>query len=399
MSNSEMDDQLRVARFMACQKAPYLRVALFRLRPVCRPGLDTFGVDKYWRMYYDPQKIEEWGIEATAGVLLHEVSHLLRQHATRGEPFEDKVRWNIAADLEINDDLVCMAKLPKGALLPSDFHMLLGQLSEFYYDKLPYYSALRLRWESWGPFGDKPNAGQQDPPTCGSGATGVAAPWELPDDGQGPNETEQKRIRLQVAQEIQAIGNVPGNWKVWAEAVLRPPKVPWQRVLQSRLAGTLKKAPGAYDWTYSRPSRRHAGQGKVILPGMYQPQIHVAVVADTSGSMGSKEGSRVLSEVEGICRALNAPVHVLACDTVVHNKQLIRRAKEAVMTGGGGTDMTVGIREAERLSPQPGVIVVLTDGWTDWPDKPTRIPVIACLVRRPQNPPPRWMQVVHAYND
>jgi len=38
------------------------------------------------------------------------------------------------------------------------------------------------------------------------------------------------------------------------------------------------------------------------------------------------------------------------------------------LQGGGGTDMGVGIAAAGQLRPTPKIIVVLTDGFTPWPD-------------------------------
>src|SRR5437764_1272375 len=57
------------------------------------------------------------------------------------------------------------------------------------------------------------------------------------------------------------------------------------------------------------------------------------------------------------------------------------------LTGGGGTDMRVGITAATRARPAPHVIVVLTDGDTPWPDEPTRARLV-CAVISPPPPPP-----------
>ncbi|EQD50825.1 hypothetical protein B1B_11100, partial [mine drainage metagenome] len=45
-----------------------------------------------------------------------------------------------------------------------------------------------------------------------------------------------------------------------------------------------------------------------------------------------------------------------------------------------GTDMRVGIEAATALRPTPSAVVVITDGWTPWPDVKTRVPVVACIV-------------------
>ena len=64
--------------------------------------------------------------------LMHQVSHLLRHHAERypvrdptghdpvARPSTDEQRWNVAADAEINDDLVAgRTARPEEAVTPS----------------------------------------------------------------------------------------------------------------------------------------------------------------------------------------------------------------------------------------------------------------------------------------
>jgi predicted metal-dependent peptidase len=44
-----------------------------------------------------------------------------------------------------------------------------------------------------------------------------------------------------------------------------------------------------------------------------------------------------------------------------------RDVEDLELRGGGGTDMTVGIAEAQQLRPGPHILVVFTDGYTPWP--------------------------------
>lgn len=80
--------------------------------PVAAPGYGTWAVDKYWRLYIDPALLvgdDAWSVLDASGVLLHELGHLLRVHADRAtalpQPFSHPL-WNLAADAEINDDLL-----------------------------------------------------------------------------------------------------------------------------------------------------------------------------------------------------------------------------------------------------------------------------------------------------
>ena len=94
-------------RLQALNISPYLGPALWNVHPVPTEGLGTFACDKYWRVYYDPVKATEWKVHQSAMALIHEVWHLLRKHHERAENFkpEDSHAWNIAVDMEINDDL------------------------------------------------------------------------------------------------------------------------------------------------------------------------------------------------------------------------------------------------------------------------------------------------------
>jgi len=69
------------------------------------------------------------------------------------------------------------------------------------------------------------------------------------------------------------------------------------------------------------------------------------------------------------------------------------------LAGGGGTDMDAGIAAAAALHPRPSVVIVLTDGFTPWPQQPPRgIRVIVGLLKQSAEhglwEPPDWARVV-----
>jgi hypothetical protein len=76
---------LTAARLVAVEHAPYFAHALFAVRPVAAESLGTFAVDASWRLYLDPDVLTAWGPALAGGVLVHEVGHLLREHAARGD--------------------------------------------------------------------------------------------------------------------------------------------------------------------------------------------------------------------------------------------------------------------------------------------------------------------------
>ena len=121
------------------------------------------------------------------------------------------------------------------------------------------------------------------------------------------------------------------------------------------------------------PGRRRIP--RIVTPALRRPLVTVAVVVDTSGSMGQAELNAALAEVRGVIRAAGIGTQrlvVLACDAAVGPTSRVRRVEDVQLVGGGGTDMRVGIAAAGASRPHPDVVVVFTDGITPWPDRPTR---------------------------
>jgi hypothetical protein len=63
--------------------------------------------------------------------------------------------------------------------------------------------------------------------------------------------------------------------------------------------------------------------------------------------------------------------------------------------GGGGTDMGAGITAAYALRPRPAIAVVLTDGYTPWPDRaPKGMRVVVALLGDSSPEAPAWARAV-----
>jgi len=369
------DDERRAlatARLVAVESAPYLAHALFSVRPLAAPGLATFAVDRHWRLYVDPETLAAWGPQVAGAVLVHEVSHLIRDHAGRADALPGPVdhdRWNLATDAAINDDLLRAGlPLPSWVVTPATLGLPDAGVEEAYYGALP----------------------AQPPQTdlgCGSGAGDPHQPWEpAPDNPRMPGlDGGQVTIsRRKVAQDVRdaaarGCGTVPAGIARWAHDELTAPTVPWRKVLAGMVRRSAALTTGRITYTYARPGRRRLPG--IVTPAMRAPKVTAAAVIDTSGSMTPDDLAAALREVNGVIKAVGGTVSVIACDAHASTARQVRSARDVRLVGGGGTDMTVGIRAAEQLTPTPDVIVVLTDGDTPWPDHPTRARLIAVLTR------------------
>ncbi|GAA0901652.1 vWA domain-containing protein [Streptomyces thermoalcalitolerans] len=379
--------KLLAARYRAASDRPYLASALYALTVVACREVPTMGVDRHWRCYVSPAFVDATPVEELAGVWVHEVAHLLRDHHGRADrlPAAEQRDWhrvNVAQDCEINDDLLADGlRLPDGRAEPRLFGLSSGQLFEAYLEQLP------------------PQVRGHD---CGSGAHGRPVPWELPGTA-GParlSEVEAQALRRHTAEAMRAHqrarGTLPAGWQRWAEEVLEP-TVDWRQALTGAVREAAAWAGGAVDYTYRRPSRRTPALRGVVLPSLRRPLPRVAIVIDTSGSMGEAELAAALGEVTGVLREVGIQgnrVTVLACDADVHAVSRVTTTEQISLAGGGGTDMRVGIDAALAARDRPSIVVVLTDGFTPWPDEIPSCRLIAALIGPDAPQPPSWVETV-----
>ncbi|MER5893395.1 VWA-like domain-containing protein [Streptomyces sp. NPDC001876] len=400
-------DKLFAARLHAARARPYLATALFALHTVESRRVPTMGVDRYWRCYVSPAFVARTSEEELAGVWVHEVSHLLRDHHGRSDRVArergltgpgERLRMNIAADCEINDDAFGDGLVrPEGAVRPETLGLTDGQLMEDY-----------LRQFRLGPYTE--GLAWLD---CGSGADGLEREWDLgPDGAYGLSAQERDAVRFRVAQGITGRpGDTPQGWQRWAEEAFHPPQ-PWRELLGAAVRSAASGAGAGEDYTYGRPSRRSAGMPGVVLPSLRRRPPRVSVVIDTSGSVSDTELGSALLEVAAISRAVGGRrdlVSVLPCDASARVVHPLCRAEGIPLVGGGGTDLRTGFAKALRTQPRPDVIVVLTDGQTPWPSaQPACRTVVGLFPRRDAgdggwdeddpdyvpDSPPEWARVV-----
>ncbi|BCJ76050.1 hypothetical protein CS0771_55940 [Catellatospora sp. IY07-71] len=406
MSTGTLDlAKLYAARLHAARVRPYLASALFALHVVESRQILTMGVDPHWRCYVSPVFVDRTPLEELAGVWVHEVSHLLRDHHGRGDRYAlahgltgpgERLRMNIAADFEINDDVYGdgLAR-PRDAAMPSALRLPEGQLMEEYLRQLrlgPYTQ--HLVWLD-----------------CGSGADGQARPWDLgPDGAHGLSAQQRDAVRFRVAQGLTGHpGSAPKGWQRWAEEVFHPPQR-WRELLGAAVRAAVSSGGAGDDYTYGRPARRSTSLPGVILPSLRRRPPRVSVIIDTSGSVSDAELGSALLEVTAISRAVGGRrdlVSVLACDAAAGMVHPLCRAEGIPLVGGGGTDLRAGFARALRSSPRPDVIVVLTDGQTPWPSAQPPCRTVVGLFPRPSrnrwdeddpdyvpDTPPAWARVV-----
>jgi predicted metal-dependent peptidase len=398
--------KLAAARLVALGLQPFLGTALFALRVAPAPGLGTFAVSEDFLLFVDPVALDRWSVPEVAGVLLHEVGHVVRDHAGRartlGVNASESALWNVAADAEINDDLVHDGVTLPSGVLPKTLGLPAGKTAE------RYFWALRSRRFP-------------EPVDCGSGCHAGEPPTDSPmdlarreleaDDARsddapsqtlkpessvpvvsrgavGLSEAERVLVRIRVAEAVRERAkqrqtpNKTNGWTRWAEAI-EGPGLDWRSELRRWFRASTAATRGRNDYSYSRPSRRTVSG--VVLPGLIAHPPLVAIIVDTSGSMSDQMVGRAWNEVLAAIRSVGVRRHqvrVYSTDTVATRVAVASMGKRVPLIGGGGTDLREGITAAIRDRPKPGLIVVFTDGETPWPDQRPSCPVTIVLLRQ-----------------
>ncbi|RKE22948.1 DUF2201 family putative metallopeptidase [Streptomyces sp. TLI_171] len=396
-------EKLFAARLHAVRARPYLATALFAVHVVESARVPTMAVDRHWRCYVSPTFVDRTSEEVLASVWVHEVSHLLRDHARRGDRVMrtldldgpgDRLRINLAADCEINDDAFGEGLVrPADAVYPHTLGLPPDGLMEEYVRMFSIGTEHQeLVWLE-----------------CGSGADGLDRAWDLgPDGAHGLSDQERDLVRFRVAEAIRARpGDTPAGWRRWADRAFHPPQ-PWRELLGAAVRAAVAGAGSGDDYSYGRPPRRATSLPGVVLPSLRRRPPRVAVVVDTSGSVSDSELGTALLETAAIVRAVGGRrdlVSVVSCDAAAQYVQRVAGEGGLALIGGGGTDLREGFAAALRLRPAPDVVVVLTDGQTPWPSRrPPCRTVVGLFGRhahvREHDPdyrpdgPPEWARVV-----
>lgn len=301
-------------------------------------------------------------------VIAHEVLHVVMRHCPRLKMYAERGfgpdmqefsrnKWNRATDYIINDTLYQdkVGSMPEWVLHHPDYDY--EQLADDVYLKL------------------------DDDDDEDSFDEHMEA-----DDADMPTEGDVQRAVASAAQAAKAQGDIPGCMKRLVGEMLEP-QISWKEKL--RMA--LQFRAGKDESTWSRPHRRRiAMPPHLYMPGVTGHQAgHVVVYIDTSGSISDVELNAFMTEI--CCIAQDTQPELLqvgSFDTEAYAPKDILSPEEVLEyepEGGGGTHLPSVYPKLEELGIIPDALVLLTDGYTDWGDKP-KYPVIVVSTTKQSAP-------------
>ena len=428
--------KLQEARALVARDSPYLQNLLWTVvyhkvtpeelaRFAGQEGaLSTMVITGNGVLLYTQEFVDSMPARQLAGVVEHELWHLLSDHGGRVGT-RDRRLANVAMDIAINGMLLKGGReLPPTECTPEFFGFPPGLVWEQYYELLqqhPLNQQAKAKGEgdrSMQGKGKGSGEGKETFGQCGGGA-GNPLPGEgeqTPGQDKGPggegdgesdpmagrSQDELSHARQQCAAAVQeaankdggrGIGHLPGGMLREIEDMLKPAVVPWHAKLARRLRRGTATRPGMVDYVHDVASRRMCslramGRRAPVTPRMVAPMPRVLVAIDTSGSMGQDALAEAMSEIDGILRAAKDEISFISCDTQVNSSGKGARWQDVAgkMIGGGGTNISPMFEyvEAMRRDLRPNLMVVFTDGgFGDCPEAaPSGVEVVWVLVGR-----------------
>ena len=326
----------------------------------CTNGRDTWYGEEFVNKLSSPE---------LNGVILHENLHKVYQHHWLWKDLwdQDKRRANMAADYVINLEIVDMARkhngfidLPQGALIDEQYR---GMNTQEVFAKL-------ADGGEDGEGGDKGKGGSKGE-GGGGGDTGNFDDHDFTELSEEAKEAVKKEID-QALRQGQLLAGKQGGDVTRQILDLLTPKVKWEDQLRDFMTDLTN---GKDNSTWRRPNRRWLQHDMYLPTTLSESMGCLVVVRDTSGSIDELLASRFMSEVVAMCENVRPSLlHVLDCDTSIKRHlsfapeqySAVRDIKD--FKGGGGTDMPAALRYIEKNNLKPEAVIVLTDGFTPWPE-------------------------------
>lgn len=289
-------------------------------------------------------------------VLMHEVLHIALMHPLRAIGKKQKL-WMVACDHVVN--LI----LESYGMQFSNQH-----LADKRFKGMTAEKVYRLLYEEDNE--DEPDMDDQE------------APSSEEQQQQMEQEVQDTLVKASVQTEMngQSKDGIPGELQKMFDE-LNNPVIPWTILLQRFLQETAKN-----EYVFTRPNRRY-------FPQFYLPSLQgeglsrIDFVVDTSGSIGNKEFTAFLTEVDQVLKQYKPEkIGFSQFDHQYRGTEIIDKFTDITsvkMKGGGGTDISSTMKYLAEEVKDTKAIVVFTDGYLETNVIQPSVPVLWAVYDNP----------------
>ncbi len=359
-------------------------------QPGARPGQTAqhrppaIATDGY-TLHYDPS-FERLPLAEQTGHVAHAVLHIALRHPQRHDAMKQRIAdvdlqlFNTCADAIVNSTLGHLTWLQLPANAPTLEGLLASALG-----LSPGAEAALLAWDVerlYRSIDDRrvdANGRRDDGPRSSRvRALGAGTPVDLmtasgDSTAQAP-EAQAEQSREWAERLLRAHAN-DGAFSMLRSLLADLPKsrTPWEQWLRTQLTRSL--APQR-ELSWSRPSRSYiANQGRAgahrrmpFEPGHSSTKAvpRLVVIVDVSGSIEDSLMDRFAREIEALTRRLETALVLVIGDDKVRRVARFEPGKSDLrdieFQGGGGTDFTPLLQEADSHHPDIGIVLTDLDG-------------------------------------
>lgn len=392
----DIETKLAAARTRLILDKPFLGSLVMHLplKAADPKWCETTATDARF-FYYNPDYIARLTLDQTQFVLAHEAMHCALSHFNRRN-HRQKHRWDVACDYAVNMILDDERMPPPDAALMNATYR--GLSAEEIYPLLhedPPEETLdqHLFDDSGSGQGGEgePQDSDDQPAESGEGeaeedggegedqadaeqaeAGKQDGPPPPPMDPDRLDEQWQGRLAA-AAQAARQAGKLSASMLRLVDELLAP-RLPWRALLARYMMNVARD-----DYSFQRTSRR---EGDAMMPRLMSQGVRVAVVLDSSGSIGDEELREFLAEVDALKAQVRAEVTLHACDDKLAEGGPWRFAMwEALelpegILGGGGTDFRPVFEWLDGERADPDLLVYFTDAEGRFPECEPGYPVV-----------------------
>ena len=274
--------------------------------------------------------------ELEVNCLLHETLHIVYKHLWMSKSFQNKDRFNIAADCHVNSFLW---KVAEDWYKPSDFGFENAKGTKFYYDNLPESiedQYLPFDDHTWADFDNLSDAEKQ-----------------LLDN---QIDYQAKEAAEQV---LKTRGNLPGNLKEYLDGLFKKKErlFNWKSYFR-RMIGTVQ------DIELKKTRKRESIRFPNASGLKHKKRSNICVVVDTSGSVSNRELEDFFSEIHHAWKA-GANITIIENDSTIQNITQYTGRWDGKVHGRGGTAFYDCVNWYNEHRRDFNTIVFFTDGYAD----------------------------------
>lgn len=282
--------------------------------------------EEYWNSLDEIYKIS---------MLLHETLHIVYKHIFMMEDFQDKYRFNIASDLQVNSYLW---NVHEDWYHPKDFKFDCGLGTKWYYENLPSNVEQKMFVDehNWLNFDNLSSA-----------------------EKQLLNNQIDYMVKEAAEQVMKTQGNIPGNLKEYIDKLFKKKEriFNWKTYFR-RMIGTIQ------DIELKKTRKKESIRFPDASGLKHKKRSSICIVVDTSGSVSNKELCDFFSEIYHVWKA-GTDITIIENDSTIQNISKYNGKWNGEIHGRGGTVFSDCVNWYNFHKKEFNNIIFFTDGYAD----------------------------------